>query len=170
MERAMKKILLFNTAIGSQNMGDYIIVNCAKQEIQDLLQKNFVVEYTTHLPNAHFYQQCKKSPVIVYSDEADFKFGLGTNLLVYNLFTPWPNFNVNWFNSRVYENLILMGAGVAPNAKQMNYYTRKLYKKILSKSFVHSTRDERTKEELVKLGYKAINTGCVTMWKLTPEK
>ena len=30
-------------------------------------------------------------------------------------------------------------------------------------------RDERSKQYLERLGLKAINTGCVSMWMLTPE-
>ncbi|GKG98899.1 polysaccharide pyruvyl transferase family protein [Hungatella hathewayi] len=56
-------------------------------------------------------------------------------------------------------NKILWGGG----------YTKTLYKKILSKKYIHSTRDEHTKHLLESIDLKAINTGCPTMWKLTPE-
>lgn len=41
---------------------------------------------------------------------------------------------------------------------------------MLNHDYYHSVRDERSKEYVEKaLGLKAINTGCVTMWMLTPE-
>ena len=44
-----------------------------------------------------------------------------------------------------------------------------MYQRVLSHDYYHSVRDERTKRYVESLGLKAINTGCVTMWKLTPE-
>ncbi|MEI3046520.1 MAG: polysaccharide pyruvyl transferase family protein [Romboutsia timonensis] len=44
-----------------------------------------------------------------------------------------------------------------------------MYSKILSKNYIHSVRDERTKRFVEELGYKAINTGCPTMWKFNDE-
>lgn len=41
--------------------------------------------------------------------------------------------------------------------------------KIFSKKYIHSVRDERTKKILENLGFQAINTGCPTLWSLTPE-
>ena len=46
---------------------------------------------------------------------------------------------------------------------------KNIYKKLLNNTYFHSVRDERSKEYVESLGLKAINTGCVTMWMLTPE-
>ena len=41
---------------------------------------------------------------------------------------------------------------------------------MLSRDFIHSVRDEYTAEQLRKIGFtNVINTGCPTVWKLTPE-
>lgn len=40
---------------------------------------------------------------------------------------------------------------------------------MLSHEYIHSVRDERTREYVESLGLKALNTGCATMWMLTPE-
>ena len=45
-----------------------------------------------------------------------------------------------------------------------------LLKILLSKTYLHSVRDEYTKDMLERIGIKnVINTGCPTMWSLTEE-
>ena len=161
--------VLFDTSSGSQNMGDYIIVNSVERELGYILTHNFLVKYGTHTPITHFYQNVYRSATIKYLDNANYKFISGTNLLNYNMFLPWNNLNVNLFNYRPYKNSILVGVGMNPNAKKVNWYTKLLYKKILSKDYIHSVRDERTKLFLESIGFKAINTGCATMWMLTKD-
>lgn len=168
--KEMKNALLFNTAVGSLNMGDYIINESGKEQLSDLLSGMFVVEYSTHLPTSHFYQNNRYSLRTRYTDDSDYKFILGTNLLTYDNLHPWPNWNVNIFNYRPYKDAVLVGVGSAPSTPKINAYTKYLYKKILSHDYIHSTRDERTKELLESIGIKAINTGCVTLWGLTGDK
>lgn len=165
----MKKIILFNTSCGSQNMGDYIICESVERELNKILKNNFIVNYATHTPIIHFYQAFNKNPIMNFCNIADFKFLEGTNILQFNMIRPWANLNTNLFNLKPLKNTILVGAGINPNSKKMNLYTRILYKKILNKEYIHSTRDENTKRVLESLGLKAINTGCATMWMLTPE-
>ena len=84
------------------------------------------------------------------------------------MLTHYPQWNINWWNSKPFRGLVLMGVGAGAGEKT-NWYTKKLYNKILSQNFLHSVRDERSKDFLQSIGLKAINTGCVTLWKLTPE-
>ena len=51
----------------------------------------------------------------------------------------------------------------------MNGYTKLLWKKVLSKEYIHSVRDDATKEMLEEMGFKAINTGCPTLWGLNEQ-
>lgn len=165
----MKNIIMFNTATGSQNMGDYIICESAEREMNFLLKDNFVVNYATHTPIVHNYQQFRKNPIVKFSDSADYKFIEGTNILQYNMIRPWANLNINLFNTRPYKDVILIGAGVNPNTEKMNAYTSFLFKKILNKNYYHSVRDEKAKAKLEELGLNVINTGCPTLWMLTEE-
>lgn len=166
----MKNILIFNTAVGSMNTGDYIINESGRNALEDITDGALVLESTTHLPASHWYQNNSKSARIRYADKSDYKFIIGTNLLAYNNLHPWPNWNVNIFNTRPYRGAILVGVGSAPNSRRVNGYTKHLYRKILSHNYIHSTRDERTRELLESIGLRAINTGCVTLWALTKEK
>ena len=142
----MKKIIIFNTSIGSLNTGDYIINESGRKQLSDILKDDFIVELPTHTPTIHNYQSIHRNKLVQVCNSAEYKFIIGTNILAYNNLMPWPN------------------------SKNINHYTEFLYKHILSHSFVHSTRDEKTKNMLESIGLKAINTGCVTMWGFTSEK
>lgn len=165
----MNNYIIFDTSIGSLNVGDQIINNSFDKNLKDIYGNGFVVRYATHIPTSHFYQNNKFNRFYRYVKSCTAKFIVGTNILSNNMFEPWPNWNVNIFNCKPYKNSILVGCGYAANSDNINTYTRLLYSKILSKDAIHSVRDERTKRILNKLGYKAINTGCVTMWGLTKE-
>lgn len=102
-------------------------------------------------------------------DAAAKKFICGANTFKQSLFRISPDWNINYFNCKYYKDSIAIGVGMDMNSKKMDLYTKKIYKKILSKKYIHSVRDERTKKTLENLGFMAINTGCPTLWALTPE-
>lgn len=166
----MQKVTLFDTSSGSLNLGDYIINESVAEELEFITNESFVAKYATHTPVMHFYQNFKQNTIVRFARESKFKFISGTNIVAFNNFRPWPNWNVNIFNYHPYKNSILVGSGSTPNSKKINLYTKLLYKKILSIDYIHSVRDERTKNALESIGLKAINTGCATLWDLTPEK
>ena len=100
---------------------------------------------------------------------ADLKFLCGTNALYTNMYHLMPAWNINLFNSSIYSDTICMGVGLAPTGNKINLYTKMLYSKVFSHQYIHSVRDEASKLFLENLGFKAYNTGCPTMWGLTPE-
>ena len=165
----MKNYIIFDTSIGSLNVGDQIINNSFNKSMKDVYGDGFVVRYPTHTPVSHFYQNTKFNRFYRYVKSCSAKFIVGTNILSSNMFEPWPNWNVNIFNYAPYKDSVLVGCGFESENDNVNLYTRILFSKILSKQFIHSVRDERTKRILNKLGYKALNTGCVTMWGLTKD-
>lgn len=165
----MKKNIIFDTSSGSQNIGDYIICESVERELNDILKNDFLVKYATHTPVSHFYQNFSKNSIYKYCKEASYKFVAGSNILQYRMIRPWANWNINIFNCKPYKNCILVGAGVNPNRKSMDLYTKMLYRNILSKEYIHSVRDEKTKKILEMLGLKAINTGCPTLWGLSED-
>ena len=68
------------------------------------------------------------------------------------------------------KNTILLGAGWREYEKSVNLYTKYFWKTVLDKRYLHSVRDNYTKARLRKMGIgNVINTGCPTMWNLTPE-
>ena len=85
------------------------------------------------------------------------------------MLTHYPQWNVNVFNCKPLAGSVCVGVG-AGAGEHTDAYTTHLYRKILSHSYYHSVRDERSKRYVEDvLGLKAINTGCVTMWALTPD-
>lgn len=165
----MKKILLLDTSIGTSNIGDFIIMESVRKELAPILSRNFVYDIPTHLPAFNSYAVFRNSLTVQNYANSDLKFAGGSNLLVKDLKTHYPQWNIHPHNSAPLNGTILVGVG-AGAGNYTNSYTTKLYNKVLSHEFFHSVRDERSKEYVENvLGLKAINTGCVTMWRLTPD-
>lgn len=165
----MKKILLLDTSVATLNMGDEIIHSSIINNWSELMENNYVCTFPTHTPPFSWWQNilCKKK-VALYNN-MDYKFLCGTNALYTNMLRPFPTWNINILNRNVLSGTILVGVGAGVNSKNVNYYTRHLYQSVLSKAYIHSVRDDFTKEMLEKMGFKAYNTGCPTLWGLTPE-
>ena len=164
----MENILLMDTSVATLNKGDEIIMRCVKSELDFLLKDKFVLNLPTHLSPFHSYQIWRNSRRVQYYKNCRFKFVCGTNLLVPNMLTHFPQWNLNIFNYGAVKDCILVGVGKGAGDKT-NIYTTKLYQNLLNHEYIHSARDERTKDYLESMGLKALNTGCVTMWMLTPE-
>jgi polysaccharide pyruvyl transferase WcaK-like protein len=165
----MKNIVLFDTSIGSDNKGDEIIMNSIYSHLSPILSNGFYMTMPTHTPCFHIYQQRNKYKHYSFTKNADYKFICGTNILSPRMLRLKPNWNVNIFNCKCYVNSILcgVGSGGINNNNLPDIYTKELYKRILSNVYIHSVRDEKTKEYLKGIGLDAINTGCPTLWNLT---
>ena len=164
----MNTILLLDTSVGSENKGDDIIMECVREELKFLFEENYEYTLPTQLSPFHWYQVWRNSSRVRSYSNCPLKFIGGSNILCKDLLTHYPQWNINWFNCRPIEGCIGVGVGAGAGEKS-NWYTRKMYQRVLSHDYYHSVRDERTKRYVESLGLKAINTGCVTMWKLTPE-
>lgn len=164
----LRNILILDPAIASDNIGDQIISECVSEELSMVTTDAFVRRLPTHLATFHCYAIWRNSTVVQYFKNCDYKFAGGSNLLVKDMLTHYPQWNINIFNYHPLAGTILVGVG-AGAGETTNRYTTHLYKKVLNNTYYHSVRDQRSKEYVESLGLKAINTGCVTMWMLTPE-
>lgn len=168
-DKAMKNILLLDTSIGSLNQGDDIIKISIKNNWRELFYGNYIMRLATHTPIYNAFQSLiYKNKLSVFRD-ADYKFLCGTNALYTNMLCPLPAWNINLFNCGLVSNTICLGVGIGINSKNVNWYTRKLYSKVLSRNYVHSVRDSKTKLFLEEMGFRAENTGCPSLWGLSPE-
>lgn len=167
----MKNIVLFDTSVGSLNQGDNIIMKAIKENIKDILENNFVVTMPTHTPCFYKFQEKNENKRFAHIKNCDYKFVCGTNIINYDMKGKWPNWNIYIKNCMEYCGSVLIGAGSSgiPENYEVSSYTKKILNKILSRDYVHSTRDEKTKKVLENMGFKAINTGCPTMWNLTKK-
>lgn len=162
------RILLLDPSVGTDNVGDNIIMECVRKELDFVIQDRFTYSLPTHVSSFHWYQVLRNSQTIKNYANCIHKFVCGSNLLMKDMLTHYPQWNVNLFNCAPFKDALLVGVGASAGEKT-NAYTRKLYSKFLNKKLYHSVRDERSKEFLESLGFKALNTGCATMWMLTPE-
>ena len=165
------KIIVFDTAVGTSNRGDDIIVSSAEIYLRPLLEQSFVMRFGTHVKNLGWAHCLTNSVKIKYAKEADYKFILGTNLLTSNAIRSmkqWPVLSLPDY--LLYKNCILMGVGIKFKDTKLSLHTRLLYEKLLRKDIIHSVRDEQSKKLLSSIsGLQVLNTGCPTLWSLTPE-
>lgn len=164
----MDNVLLLDTSVGSLNKGDEIIMRCIRFQLSDIMSKNFALTLPTHVSPFHWYQVARGSNRVKIYSNAKYKFVGGSNLLTMDMLTHFPQWNINLFNYGPLQGSVLVGVG-AGKGKRINTYTKMLYKKVLSHEYIHSVRDERTKKFLEEMGFKAMNTGCASLWSLTPE-
>lgn len=159
----MKKILLFDTSIGTDNIGDDIIVDYCYRQLLSTFDKSIFVNRTpTHLEIGKATYKMNR--------ESDYSFVLGTNILKSTLL--WnKKWKLSYWDILHLQNLCLMGAGWGSYTKyEVDPYTKYAYNKILSKEMYHSVRDNYTEKRLKDIGIESVvNTACPTMWNLTPE-
>ena len=164
----MEKVLLLDSSISSLNRGDDIIMECVRKELGFILKDNFELTLPTQVAAFHWYQIVRGILRIKIFTECKYKFVGGTNLLATDMFSLYPTWDMNVFDNKAIRGCVLVGVGAGAGEK-MNAYTKWLYRKTLNHNYYHSARDERTRTYIESLGLKALNTGCVTMWMLTPE-
>ena len=167
----MKRIVLFDTSVGSLNQGDNIIMRAVRENLHSILHDNFVMTLPTHTPCFYPFQEKMENKRFNILSNADYKFICGTNMINYNMKEKFPNWNTYSWNCKEYTDCILLGVGntgVKDDLK-VSKATKTVLEKILSKEFVHSARDEKTSNILKELGFNALNTGCPTTWYLTPD-
>ncbi|MGD6991114.1 polysaccharide pyruvyl transferase family protein [Sutcliffiella horikoshii] len=158
---AQKNIVIYNPALSSLNMGDHIIADGAYSQLQNTLDDAFIVEVSTHLPVSRYLRHTK---------DMDYKFVFGSNLLRGKMNRRFRQWDINIFNSKNIGPCILVGVGWWQYGDEPNKYTKELYKRVLSKDYIHSVRDSYTENQLKKMGFmNVINTACPTLWSLTKD-
>ena len=157
----MKKITILNTAILSNNIGDYIIMDSVSEVLNDLFKNDMFFDSYTH------GKVSKESYFL--NKQSDYSFIGGTNLLSSNM-NKYNQWKINLIDGLFLKNIILMGVGWWQYQDKPNYYTKYLLKKVLSEKVLHSVRDSYSEKMLKSIGVNnVINTGCMTMWGLTKE-
>lgn len=167
----MKTIVLLDTSIGSTNKGDEIIMQAVLQGLKTVIHGHYVLKFPTHVPYTTWLQSTIKLKGISFRADcvrkADLKLVCGTNLLAKSMRYPVNNWNINSLVAAPLAGSVLVGVGNSMVEKSIDGYTRRLYNKVLSHEFAHSTRDNETTEMLKSMGFSAITTGCPTLWQLT---
>lgn len=152
-------IVLLDTAIGSDNVGDEIIMSYCEKICKSIFKhSNFL-----HIPT-HIYDE-KSEHISNY-----FKILCGTNL-IYKKMEESRQLSIP-NNLESMKNICLLGVGMQQIGleEDMSNYSKQLLNFILSSDVIHSVNDNETKIELEKIGItNVLNTSCPTMWGLTPD-
>lgn len=165
----INKVLLLDTSVATLNIGDEIIITSIQKNFPELFDKNYIYSLPTHTLHFSLFQRLLYRKKMKAYSNANQKFLCGTNALYVNMLRPLPGWNINIFNLSLVKGTICLGVGTGVNSTSVNWYTRFLYSQVLSKEYIHSVRDESAKVFLEKLGFKAYNTGCPTLWGLTSD-
>ncbi len=152
---------LMNGSTGvSDNLGDLIIQEAVRRELGEMFGAPVLTCVSSHewLPPA----------ALASLRSSDFVLVGGTNLLSSNM-NRYRQWKINLRSALRIRRAILFGVGWWQYQKPANFYTRCLLRTALSRTHIHSVRDEYTKRKLEQAGlHQVLNTGCPTMWRLTP--
>ena len=152
------KIIVFDTALESDNLGDEIIHKYCESALSSL-----GIFSETKLPT----HRKPKTEALERLKDNKSKFIFGTNII-----SCAEEHDFIWHKpkTKYLKNLCLLGCGANDYEREMSLYSRMFYKKLLSKNFLHSVRDSYTENLLKNIGIgNVINTVCPTMWNLTPD-
>ena len=165
----MKSAIVFDTAIGTSNLGDEIILHCLEDQLSFFLDNCFIMRFGTHVKNLPKARYLFGSQKLQFAYEADFKLIMGTNLLSRDIKQTQGQWPIGKLDCWLYDNCIMAGVGTTLSEGTITNYSKKVYQQILRQDFYHSVRDEESKRLLEEIGFKAVNTGCPTLWKMTPD-
>lgn len=152
--------VILDTAMGSDNCGDQIIMEACMLQLRDKLD----VSAMQHVPTHQFPSDSER----ILLSNSRMKILCGTNILSghmesYGLWKLGPDV-------APYRNTLLLGVGFDSTVLDFDDYTKRLFQTILSKEGIHSVRDSFSEKMLREMGIQnVLNTGCPTMWSLTPE-
>ena len=155
---------VLSPGVSSLNLGDRIIAEAVELELRDLFPESFLIPFSSHAG-------IRKQTQALYN-RCSMRFWGGANML--DLFLL-PAFNhspdIPLYEAWQYRKAILMGTGTGNCEKKLfTFMARYFYRTLLERNALHSVRDEYTKRNLEKFGFRnVVNTGCPTTWRLTPE-
>lgn len=151
-------ISILDTGVATYNIGNQIIMDAVRKEIEDMFPDYFVVA----LPPEDI-----KRHAIKYNHISSLTFVGGTNLLNANI-RRYRQWDLTLLNIMRLKRLVLMGCGWWQyEHERTTGYTNWALHKILSGNHIHSVRDSYTVNRLKQIGIQAINTGCPTLWRIT---
>ena len=153
--------VLLDTYMDSDNCGDGIIMENCMLQLSDCMDVAALQHIPTHrLPTEEEKQQLRASRK---------KILCGTNILSGHM----RSYGLWRLGADVspYRETILMGVGFDSRDDSFDGYTRQLLRTILARDGYHSVRDSFSEQKLKSMGIpNVLNTGCPTMWNLTPER
>lgn len=157
------QVLYYDPSYATLNVGDEIISDSARKYLDPCFRNQFKVRLSTHQRVSFRYRR--------YLRNSSKGFVLGSNLLKANMLFGYRQWDISLIDTVQLRDLILVGCGwQVYDSNRVDCYSKLLYRRLLSKKYWHSVRDEYTKRKLEGIGFSnVINTGCATMWGFTPD-
>lgn len=158
-------ITLYDTACGSRNLGDQIIMDAVVNELGSILPNEMMMNYPTHYPMS------KEAKRLAWSNELSFVGG--TNLLKGHWRTKAKDnqWACSLLDSWAMSPAILMGVGWHSYSDKITTKAKAFYRNALSSEYMHACRDNYSTNKLKSVGFEnVINTGCPTTWALSAER
>ncbi len=154
-------VALFDPSVVSANLGDQIIRDSVINVIEEIYPKEQILSIPT---------QEKIGRISVrHAMHATQRFVGGTNLLSSHMLR-YRQWQIGLRQAGSLRDVTLLGVGWWQYQERPDAYTRLILRSVLSKKLIHSVRDGYTHKKLASIGMdNAINTGCPTMWSLTPD-
>jgi polysaccharide pyruvyl transferase WcaK-like protein len=156
------RLCVFDTAIATDNLGDHIIMDA----VWDVLHEVFGRDPTVERIATHQYM-----PKEAYPGLANFDLGIvgGTNILKSHMFIR-ANWRLRFRDMFYLKNVVLLGVGWQQYQGAVDIFSRALFKSILSKRWMHSVRDEYTRDQMHGQVKNVVYTACPTLWALNEQK
>ncbi|SEL46341.1 polysaccharide pyruvyl transferase family protein [Parapedobacter koreensis] len=152
--------IIFDTSIGTTNLGDHIIMDAVNRIADELFLNDFVINIPTHF-SIHPKDLLKLR-------KYDTGIVGGTNLLKNDTLRK-SQWKVGMKDVLVLRHkVVLLGVGWWQyQEKPVSLYSRAMYKALFSAKYLHAVRDSYTLQKLNEMGIKnVVNTGCPTVWGL----
>jgi hypothetical protein len=143
------------------NLGDLIVRQAVVRELTDFLPGYDWVSVPSQMPmTADELELAAGSDLLIVG---------GTNLLSSHM-QQYRQWHISPAEAARLERVVLMGAGWWQYQDEPDAYTRSVLLSALSPRLPQSVRDNYTSQKLRGMGLtNVINTGCPTMWRLTPD-
>ncbi len=157
-ETDVRHVHLLDTGVGSDNVGDEIIMEKCRLILEPYMQDSYVTSSSSHDGLGPWSRSLIET--------ADLVILLGTNALA--PFDQRTRQHVWTIRDEDLELLsgkvVLFGVGANRYFDEIDAAQKALLHQILATDFTHSVRDNLGAEIVRACGHKAINTSCPTLW------
>lgn len=161
---SLNNLAIFDTGVGSGNLGDLIIMDAVEREVHELFPHARLTHFPTH-------QEISTSS-LKKSGQKDLGILGGTNIIRNRWYrrARKNQWRIAPHQFSILPNIVMLGVGCNNYQDNPSNYTKRCYQQLLNTDIIHSVRDEYTLEYLREMGINnVINTACPTFWTLTPK-
>lgn len=161
MTSDIPRAVLLDTAVASTNLGDQIIMEAVRRELERPLAGALVTSVASHDVMG------PKGRGLIRG--AQLAVAGGTNLISSHMWLR-STWRLRPADAFLGAKVILMGVGWYQFQARPDPYTAWMLRRVLHPTALHSVRDGYSADMLRSIGIKnVINTGCPTLWGFTPK-